>query len=607
MSKRLRDDADHSTESEPKAARLEVGIPEAQLSQLSGVKLIGLDKLLDGNKEEKDELNKAISHISTVLDTEALRTTAIRFDISHCTTPEAKADDEKNLQALLQTDEYSEKDCRRGRALFVDPADDTKLVLMTYRLHRTTSIPQSPTLFVKSVNDFDESPSLENLKNFYFQALGLSLKKYVKDNQRALSPEGVTQEKLAGVFTKLKEMAGSGKEGTEYYKALLAADVLMQQGIPDAPVQPMYDFWQYAINAGVPMGRPEPVPGRTPTFSSVISVPGYNAVEVLHPAYGAQMMARLEEFIPAIEQVAVENGMTRPTVIDAGPCTGTILIPTAEMYRNIDFVAVEPDGPSCKILRQALKERGITNVKVIEKCMQDVSLEDDLRGVQICGMYSSFAAHHMPLPKVLAKLNEIGCSEYRAMITDEWTAPLGCEAAICKELMKYHLPIILERGKLTFDVNLDELKKSEHPRVSVEEINLIKDFNRDSTILYDLVCNNRDDAAKELLEKMKSYNERYADIFEKKSKTGDKTPLHPTVAILLFGIQEFGALHQGAIHYREEHKGPESGFVETAVRDFGMTHEGTMDVLGVAPKGRDEGGIKATILKGASLGKAVAA
>jgi hypothetical protein len=440
-------------------------MPEAQLSRLSGVEPIKLNKLFDVSdevrREEKNKLDSAISHISTVLDTEALRTTAIRFDISDCTTPEEKAAAEKALQDLLKTEEYSEKDKRRGRALFVDPTDDTKLVLMTYRLHRTTSIPQSSDLFVESVNNFDSDPSLENLKNFYFQALGLSLEKYVKDNKKFLEPRGVNQGKIAEVFGKLKQAAGTGKAGAEYYQALLAADVLMQQGVPDAPVQPMYDFWKYALDAGVPMGKPEPVPGKTPTFSSVISVPGYNAVEVLHPAYGAQMMARLDEFMPAIKQVAAENKMVRPTVIDAGPCTGTILIPTAEMYPDIDFIAVEPDGPSCAILRQALAERGITNVKVIEKCMQDVSLKDDLGGVEICGMYSSFAAHHMPLPKVLAKLNEIGCSEYRVLITDEWTAPLGCEAQVCKELMKYHLPIILERGKLAFDVDLEELKRSE--------------------------------------------------------------------------------------------------------------------------------------------------
>ncbi len=146
--------------------------------------------------------------------------------------------------------------------------------------------------------------------------------------------------------------------------------------------------------------------------------------------------------------------------------------------------------------------------------------------------------------------------------------------------------------------------------MSVEEIQLIKDFNRDSTILYDLVCNDHDGAAKELLEKMKSYNERYADIFERKSASGDKTPLHPTVAILLFGIQEFGALHQGAIHYREEHKGPERGFVKTAKRDYGMTEVGLpVVVLGVSGDitGRDEGGIIATLLKGRSLSTAAAA
>lgn len=564
-------------------------------------------------QKKKKQMKDALEHISTSLDTGALRTTAIRFDISHCATSEAKASAEKELQELLKTEEYSEKDCRRGRALFVDPADATKLVLMTYQLHRTTSVPQSIDRFAKSVDNLlaaapDEK--LEALKNFYFQSLGLSLNKYLEDNKIGLEARGITPEKIHSIFGELKEMSGTGKEGAQYYQALLAADILMQQGVPDAPVQPMYDFWQYALNAGVPMGKPAVDPGKTPTFSSVISVPGYNAVEVLHPAYGAQMMARLDEFIPQIRQVAVANEMRRPTVIDAGPCTGTILIPTAEMYPDIDFVAVEPDGPSCKILRQALEERGIANVKVIEKCMQDVSLEGDLDGVKICGMYSSFAAHHMPLPKVLRKLNEIGHPEYRALITDEWTAPLGCEAAVCKELMKYHLPIILERSKLAFDVDLEELRGSrysypgheEDPRpstVSDAEISLIKDFTRDSVILYDLVCNNRDDAAHELLEKMKKYNERYSDIFEEKQKRHDTTPLHPTVAILLFGIQEFGALHQGAIHYREEHKGPEKNFVEMAERDFGMRPVGeTMNVLSVAPSSRDEGGIKATLLRG---------
>ncbi len=563
---------------------------------------INLSELLAKNPKEQEQLSRAINSITTALDTGALRTSTIRFDLSSYSSDAEKAEAQKRLQNLLR-ELHPETDCRRGRALFIDPAHDNSMVLMNYNLYRTTTVPQTLDAFSTSVKNFLEEKTLENLSDFYFQALGRDLNKYMQDNKRALNERGVDQQQINDVFRMLRIMAKHGDVADQYYQALLSADILMQQGELAAPIEPMRDFWEYALNAGVPMGRPEPTPGRTPTFSSVISVPGYNSVEHLHPAYGAQMTLNLNEFIASVRKTAAKSGAVRPRIIDAGPCTGTILIPTAEMFPDIDFIAVEPDEPSCKILRQAIKERNTPNVKVVQRCAQDLSLENDLDGKKIHGFYASFAAHHMPLPKVKAKLNEIGEPSFRVLITDEWTANLGNQAKVRKELMKYHLPIILERCKLISRVDFDELRRSESKggaKVTDQEIELIKDFNRDSHILFDLVCNDNDKAADQLLEKMKSYNGRYADIFEEKAKTDSKEPLHPTVAILLFGIQEFGALHQGAVHYSEEHKGPVALFGATARRDYQIKTVKDDEVMGVHPEGAQDGsGIRSTLLKGA--------
>ncbi len=564
--------------------------------------VIKLRELLNRDQKELATLSRAMSHITTELDTGALRNSVIRFDLSSYSEPQEKITAQKKLQELLQ-ELHPQTDCRRGRGLFIDPENDgDNIILMSYHLHRTTTVPQTLDAFADSVKTFLEEKTFDSLKDFYFQALGRDVKKYMMDNKEALNERGVNQENIDNTFKMLRIMAKKGDVGEQYYQALLSADILMQQGELVAPVEPMRDFWEYALNAGVPMGKPQETSGKTPTFSSVISVPGYNSVEHLHPAYGAQMALNLDKFISSVRKTAAKSKSVRPVIIDAGPCTGTILVPTAEMFPDCDFIAVEPDEPSCQILRQAIKERGISNIRVIQKCMQNISLKDDLDGKKIHGFYSSFAAHHMPLPEVLSKLNEIGEHRVRVLITDEWTNNLGNEAMVRKELMKYHLPIILERCNLVSKTDFDELRKSVSKggsTVTAEEIDLIQDFNRDVHMLFDKVCNNRDEEADQLLEKMKSYNERYANIFEKKAATNDRNPLHPQVAILLFGIQEFSALHQGAIHYSEEHKGALASFIAMADRDYGYKVKGTDEVMGVnPPDSGDKSGIHSTILRG---------
>jgi hypothetical protein len=565
-----------------------------------GAPPIKLQELFVGDETQR----RALLATTTEIDTGALICANIKFDASNLSAEEKRHYVRKALPDLLKTIAPL-TDCRRGRTLFIDPDDENSIVLSTYQLHRTTSVAQTMEGFVASVDAIiekftskrDPIEILGALNDFYFQSLGISIYKYLDDNPITLPALGINKSKLDAVSGILREIATTGKKGAEYLQAILAADILMQQGELVAPEIPMRDFWDYALLAGVPMGKPTPVPGRPETFSSVISLPGYNSVEHLHPAYAVQITARLGEFIASVRKTAAENEQ-RPRIIDAGPCTGTILVSIAEMFADIEFIAVEPDGPSCQVLSKALEMREIRNVKIVQKCMQDVDLHEDLGGQKISGMYSSFAAHHMPLPLVLKKLNEISNLGFQVLITDEWTASLGNQAVVRKELLKYHMPIVMERCKLGYGVDLEELRKSD-PRITEEQVRTVEDFNRDATRLFYLICEDRDDEALAMMEQMKSYNERYADIFEAKSKGNDREALNPTIAILLFGIQEFAALHQGAMHYREEHKGPLKHFLDMAER-FGMYEvEKSLKVLGVSPEAREgESGIYASRLVG---------
>ncbi|MGA1308363.1 MAG: methyltransferase domain-containing protein, partial [Candidatus Kapaibacteriota bacterium] len=323
-------------------------------------------------------------------------------------------------------------------------------------------------------------------------------------------------------------------------------------------------------------------------------------VEPLHPAYAAQMTVHLLEFVASTKQTAQKNNDDKVRIIDAGPCTGTILIPTAEMFPDIEFIAVEPDQPSCQILREAIKQRGIKNIRVIEKGLQEVSLEQDLEGKGVHGLYSSFAMHHMPMEDVLRKINQIACPEAQILITDEWIGKVGSKENVQESLMSYHVPIIIERCKLAYYVDLDKLLEANPKRVTQRQIELVRDFSRDAHILFDLVCNKKYQDALDLIDQMTIYNERYADIFEEKHLGNDTETLHPTIAILLFGIQEFSALHQGVQHYTIEHKSNVDDFTQKAIRDYGMekVRESPTLVLGTENRSQGiDGGIMATQLK----------
>ncbi len=65
----------------------------------------------------------------------------------------------------------------------------------------------------------------------------------------------------------------------------------------------------------------------------------------------------------------------------------------------------------------------------------------------------------------------------------------------------------------------------------------------------------------------------------------------PQILILLFGIQEFAALHQGAMHYRQEHKGSLRHFLEIVIPDAAASEVGKSLVVYGPGFGVEEGSV----------------
>lgn len=71
-------------------------------------------------------------------------------------------------------------------------------------------------------------------------------------------------------------------------------------------------------------------------------------------------------------------GQANIDVIDVGSGAGLPVLPLALARPDLHFISIESNGKKTRFQQQVLVELGITNVKVLNKRVQDVALQDKL-------------------------------------------------------------------------------------------------------------------------------------------------------------------------------------------------------------------------------------
>ncbi|UOZ02744.1 bifunctional 2-polyprenyl-6-hydroxyphenol methylase/3-demethylubiquinol 3-O-methyltransferase UbiG [Amycolatopsis sp. WQ 127309] len=94
--------------------------------------------------------------------------------------------------------------------------------------------------------------------------------------------------------------------------------------------------------------------------------------------------------IPAIVEGGLKSGWT---VLDAGCGTGQTVVSMARAYPDVDFVGLEPNGPSREVAERLRSRAGVTNLKLV-----DGSISGEPLGTEFDFIYSYGVVHHIPDP-----------------------------------------------------------------------------------------------------------------------------------------------------------------------------------------------------------------
>nr|WP_245323535.1 rRNA adenine N-6-methyltransferase family protein [Methanomicrobium sp. W14] len=78
------------------------------------------------------------------------------------------------------------------------------------------------------------------------------------------------------------------------------------------------------------------------------------------------------------DQIKMINPKENDTILDIGSGPGTITIPAAKIAKSV--VAVEPSGGMCTVLKERAIENGLSNLSVIRKKWEEVSLNELPKG-----------------------------------------------------------------------------------------------------------------------------------------------------------------------------------------------------------------------------------
>jgi SAM-dependent methyltransferase len=93
---------------------------------------------------------------------------------------------------------------------------------------------------------------------------------------------------------------------------------------------------------------------------------------------------------PAIVEGGLKSGWT---VLDAGCGTGQTVVGMARAYPEVDFIGLEPNGPSREVAEELRARAGVNNLKLV-----DGSISGEPLGIEFDLVYSYGVVHHIPDP-----------------------------------------------------------------------------------------------------------------------------------------------------------------------------------------------------------------
>lgn len=216
--------------------------------------------------------------------------------------------------------------------------------------------------------------------------------------------------------------ARAAAAGRSWILGPLAAEVLLQRGALVLPgrlerVAKIVD----QVHAG----------NESTSFSERIDVVGYDAFELIHPAYARQAVAVAED----IQRYAPDVGLNE--VIDVGSGPGAPILMLHELLPDLHFVALEPD-PMAFICLQ----RNICGLEAV-RAQQTGFLEFDSKDNATPLITSTGASHHFNTAFMLQQAVRLLQPGGLLIVADEFIPEFDSAQARSLALLQHHAAYIL--------------------------------------------------------------------------------------------------------------------------------------------------------------------